>query len=119
MRKFVALSALVIVLVALILAAAPRLFLPKRWFDIQLGQERAVVHVILGTPDADYFNAKNFDGWFNPFGYGASYLTVFYDSHAKVTRVKIGTDWGTEYKDWAQSYKSVLTDHAHGSRPGP
>ncbi len=119
MSKSFALSGLAIILVVLLLAAAPRLFLPKRWLDINPGQDRAGVHAILGAPDADYFNAKNFDSWFNPFGYGASSFTVIYDDHAKVQRVKITMDWGFEHRKWARDYKSVLTDSAQGSRLGP
>ena len=119
MRKSVALSSLAIILVALLLAVLPHLFLPKRWLDIHPGQERAKVHLVLGMPDADYFGGKSFDSWFNPFGYGASCLTILYDDQAKVERVIIDTDWGFEHRTWAQDYKSVLTDSEQGSRLGP
>jgi hypothetical protein len=94
--------------VLLVCAALPTVFLPKRWLDIKPGRERAAVHAVLDKPDAD-FSVKSFDGWHNPFGLGASVLTVDYDEHlSKVVSTRIRTVWGFEYRDWVQEYKEIL-----------
>jgi hypothetical protein len=60
------------------------------------------------VPDADY-SVKGFDGWHNPFGFGASVLVVRYDEGlATVSATEVKTKWGTEYREWVQEYKSKL-----------
>ena len=86
----------------------PYMFMPKRWTDIQKGNERTVVHTILGVPDVDY-SVKGFDGWHNPFYVGAVVLIVHYDmNRSKVVDTEIKITWGTGYLDWAQDYKKLL-----------
>ncbi len=101
---------LVIVAACLLLAAAlPKVFLPKRWQEIHPGQDRRSVIAVLGVPDADYFNAKQFDGWFNPFYLGASTITVRYASRSDVVdAVQIRTQWGLSYRDWSRGYRKEL-----------
>jgi hypothetical protein len=99
---------LVIMVACLLLVAAlPHVFLPKRWQDIDPGQHRATVIAVLGIPDADYFKAKQFDGWFNPFFVGASTVTVQYSGNIDVVKaVQIRTRWGFAYRDWSRGYRS-------------
>ena len=93
----------------LLVAALPQLFLPKRWQEIHPGQHRQNVIAVLGIPDADYFNAKQFDGWFNPFYLGASTMTVRYARESDVVRdVQIHTAWGLGYRDWSRGYREEL-----------
>ena len=90
----------------------PHMAMPKRWLDIQPGQTRVAVHAVLGVPDAPY-DVKNFDGWHNPFGLGASVLIVRYDEG--MTRVEskaISTHWGNAHRVWMQAYRSYLTRDA-------
>ena len=86
----------------------PSIFLPKRWLDIKPGISRQAVHDVLGVPDANY-SVKGFDGWHNPFTFGASVLTVRYDESLNVVvGVEIKTIWGLGHKEWVQEYKSHL-----------
>lgn len=102
-------SIIVLVLIGVALAL-PSVFLPKRWLEIAPGQDRNVVHAVLGVPDADFTDAKGFDGWHNPFGVGASVLVVRYDyASKKVVSAKITTEWGTEHLKWVSAYKSQLS----------
>lgn len=115
MARRVVFISLSLLLVLLVCAALPSVFLPKRWLDIKPGQERAAVHVVLGKPDAD-FSVKSFDGWHNPFGLGASVLTVDYDEQlSKVVSTRIRTVWGFEYRDWVQEYKVILKSPARNN----
>ena len=107
--SLVAVAVAVAVAIAII-AALPTAFLPKRWHDIHPGQHRPAVIAVLGIPDADYFNAKSFDGWFNPFGVGASTMTVNYAQDSDVVRdVEIKTAWGFAYRTWARGYDRELS----------
>lgn len=104
LRYFVIMVASLLLVVAL-----PRIFLPKRWQDIRPGQHRASVIAVLGIPDADYFNARQFDGWFNPFFIGASTMTVRYGHNSDVVdAVQIQTQWGFSYRGWARAYRKEI-----------
>lgn len=86
----------------------PSIFIPKRWLEITPGLERETVYKVLGVPDGG-FTAKEFDGWHNPFFFGASVLIVRYDlALSKVTSSEIRTKWGWEYRKWAQDYQEIL-----------
>jgi hypothetical protein len=94
--------------IAITVSFLPSIFLPKRWNDITPGISRQAVHEVLGVPDANY-SVKSFDGWHNPFTFGASVLIVRYDESAKVVvAAEIKTYWGFHYKEWAQDYKNYL-----------
>jgi hypothetical protein len=101
---------LVLMVASLLLAAElPQLFLPKRWNEIHPGQHRSNVIAVLGVPDADYFDAKSFDGWFNPFFIGASTMTVRYAANSEVVdAVQIRTQWGFSYRHWSRGYMKDL-----------
>ncbi len=102
-------SAIALLLMSITLSL-PDVFLPKRWLEIAPGQNRTVVHAVLGIPDADFMDVKGFDGWHNPFGVGASVLIVRYDSASKkVVSAKVTTEWGTEHLKWVSDYKSQLS----------
>jgi len=117
MARRVVFVSLSLVLVVLAGAALPTMFLPKRWLDIKPGHDRTAVHLVLGKPDADY-SVKSFDGWHNPFGLGASVLTVDYDEQlSKVVSTRIRTVWGFEYRDWVQEYKEILKPLRQGNAP--
>lgn len=89
--------------------ALPDVFLPKRWLEIRPGQDRTIVHTVLGVPDIDFTEMKRFDGWHNSFGIGASVIVVRYDDiGTKVSSVKISTDWGRGHLEWVQQYKAQL-----------
>lgn len=106
-------AALVLALIAMVsFAFMPAVFLPKRWLDIKPRQERSAVHAVLGVPDANY-SEKGFDGWHNPFGFGASVLIVRYDeSLSRVVSTDVETKWGTEHRDWVQEYKQRSSNQA-------
>lgn len=99
----------IMVACSLLVVALPRIFLPKRWQEIHPGQHRAGVIAVLGIPDADYFNAKQFDGWFTPFFIGTSTMTVRY-GHNKVVvdAVQIRARWGLSYRTWERGYKKEI-----------
>jgi hypothetical protein len=106
-------SLIIVVASVLLIAALPRLFVPKRWHEIHPGQHRNSVIAVLGLPDADYFNAKSFDGWFNPFFIGAATMTVGYAENSDIVRsVRIRTEWGFAYRNWARGEAKELSHAA-------
>jgi len=110
---------IMIILFAVLILQIPLIFTPKRWLEINPGIDRDIVHKILGKPDCDLF-LKGFDGWHNHFYFGATVLTVRYDTAlSKVISTSIKTKWGLEYTEWVQDYKREFNPNktaAHRSR---
>lgn len=110
MRKLKSLKLFLLISIIVGIAyTAPRLFISERWHAIAPGMTLTQVHAILGFPDIP-FPDKQFDGWFNPFGYGASTITVRYTTHDRVASVNIKHHFGWEYKNWMQAYKQFISD---------